>query len=252
MAGGGKLRLETGWRQIQAADRQTDLEAPPGGYACLRVTDSGCGIPEENLQKIFEPFFTTKPPGKGTGLGLATVYGIVKQHGGWINVISEVGRGTTFEVFLPGISEPAESGPAIGSAQVKGGDETILLVEDEKPVRKLASMILKRHGYRVLEASSGVEALKVWEEHKSGIALVITDMVMPDGLTGLAMGKILLAERPDLKIIYASGYSPETADIDFAPCEGLNYLRKPYQTTQLLQAVRARLGQNEEKRAPRA
>src|SRR5262249_4317914 len=150
-------------------------EAQAGRFVCLTTTDNGCGIARQNLQRIFEPFFTTKEIGKGTGLGLATVYGIIKQHQGWIDVESELGKGTTFKVFLPAskdATKPAEEKPE--ERPVKGGTETILVVEDETPVRELVCSLLERQGYQILQAESGRKALEVWNTSKNRIDLVLT------------------------------------------------------------------------------
>jgi CheY-like chemotaxis protein len=206
---------------------------------CLSVIDTGCGIPPENLRRIFEPFFTTKEVGKGTGLGLATVYGIVKQHQGWIEVESEPGKGTAFKVFLPRsveVAEPADASPA--EKAVRGGTETILVVEDEAPVRELVCDLLAGHGYQVLQAESGPKALQVWRDSKVRIDLLLTDLVMPDQMNGRELAEKLWAERPGLKVIFTSGYSADVVGKGFVLHRGLNYLQKPYQPRLLALAVR--------------
>ncbi len=189
--------------------------------------------------RIFEPFFTTKGVGKGTGLGLATVYGIVKQHQGWLEVESQVGVGATFRIFLPA-NPRSESVSARTTADVKvrGGRETILLVEDDLALRGMAKIVLQRHGYRVLEAGTGVEALSVWEEHQGQIDLLLTDMVMPEGLTGRELTKQLLARKPGLKLIYSSGYSLDSEGTSFRLREAPGFLQKPYHPQKLAKAVR--------------
>ena len=192
--------------------------------------DSGCGIPPENLSRIFEPFFTTKDVGKGTGLGLATVFGIVQQHQGWINVYSEVGHGTAFRIYLPRLG--AKSGQESRQAAlppVRGGKETILLVEDEAALRATMRASLSQLGYRVLEAVNGVEALETWKQRHDEIQLLLTDLVMPGGMTGMDLAGRLLQENPKLKVIYTSGYSLE---------EGVNFLTKPFAARKLAQVVR--------------
>ena len=152
-------------------------EARAGSFVCLSVSDTGCGIPPENLRRIFEPFFTTKKIGKGTGLGLATVYGIVKQHQGWIEVESQVGKGTTSKVFLPRDGETAEASDGQPAEKaVRGGTETILVVEDEALVRELVCNVLVNHGYRILQAESGAKALEVWQASKEQIDLLLTEL----------------------------------------------------------------------------
>jgi CheY-like chemotaxis protein len=191
------------------------------------------------LNRVFEPFFTTKEVGKGTGLGLATVYGIIKQHEGWIEVRSEVNRGTTFDIYLP----EQESAPATqviqrGHAPVPGGKETILLVEDEPGVRRLAENVLARHGYQVLSAADGREALDVWQQNSEKIDLLLTDMVMPKGLSGLDLAGQLKIRSPRLKVIYTSGYSVELLESELTLNEGINFLPKPYPAGQLAAVVR--------------
>ena len=182
----------------------------------MRVTDTGSGISPENLSRIFEPFFTTKQPGKGTGLGLATVFGIVKQHGGWIQVDSEVGRGTTFQIFLPAAEDIAESrAEEIAKPEAQGGTETILIVEDEPSVRMLTRVVLEPKGYRVLEAADGIEALRVWEQHQGSVHLLLTDIMMPEGLSGLELATRLQTRSPQLRVIFTSGYSGISPDGNF-------------------------------------
>jgi CheY-like chemotaxis protein len=192
------------------------------------------------LSRIFEPFFTTKEAGKGTGLGLATVYGIVKQHDGWIEVSSEVGRGSTFNVLLPASSElvkaPQPESPQ--AAPVRGGKETILLVEDEPVLRDMAHLILQDCGYRVLEAESGAEALKVWAANPGAIDLLLTDMVMPGGMTGRELAVRLLASYPQLKVVFTSGYTVEETDTSLFRRGGAAFLQKPYTRVDLARVVR--------------
>jgi len=201
--------------------------------------DNGCGIAPENLRRIFEPFFTTKEVGKGTGLGLATVYGIVKQHQGWIEVQSEPAKGTAFQVYLPASTE---AGAAVGEKpqqqKVRGGTETILVVEDETPVRELVCRLLAGHGYNILEAESGVKALEAWRRHKGKIDLLVTDLVMPDRLNGRELAEKLQAERPRLKVLFTSGYSADVVGDDFVLQRGLRYLQKPYDPQKLARTVR--------------
>jgi PAS domain S-box-containing protein len=239
MPKGGLLALRISALYVDVPHTAECSEARVGRFVCLSVADTGCGIPPENLRRIFEPFFTTKAVGKGTGLGLATVYGIVKQHQGWIEVESEVGKGTAFKVFLPRSGETAESAqdqPPEKAA--RGGTETILVVEDEAPVRELVCNVLKGHGYRVLQAESGAGALQIWRDRKEQIDLLLTDLVMPDRLNGRELAEKLWAERPRLKVIFTSGYSAEAVGKDFVLCRGLNYLQKPYHPRKLALAVR--------------
>jgi len=192
------------------------------------------------LGRIFEPFFTTKEVGKGTGLGLATVYGIVKQHEGWIEVNSEPGKGATFDVFFPASEQPVapEKKESVANAPVTGGAETILLVEDEAILREMARDILKDCGYRLLEAATGKEALDVWRKCASEVDLLLTDMVMPEGISGVDLAERLLADRPDLKIIFTSGYTSTEINAELLSRSQARFLQKPYSHTTLARAVR--------------
>jgi two-component system cell cycle sensor histidine kinase/response regulator CckA len=208
----------------------------------VSVTDTGCGIPVEILPRIFEPFFTTKDVGKGTGIGLATVFGIAQQHQGWVNVYSEVGQGTTFRVYLPRLARAADGMVVPSSlAAVRGGNETILLLEDDTAVRSSMHTVLSSLGYRVLEAATGAEALGVWRQHSAEIDLLLTDLVLPGGLTGRELAEQLLQHDPELKVIYSSGYSAEIVSKHIILEEGINFLSKPFETRKLAQTVRNRL-----------
>ena len=239
MPKGGKLLIETSVVEINGAYVQSHPEAHAGRFVCLTVIDNGCGMERSVRQRIFEPFFTTKEVGKGTGLGLATVYGIVKQHRGWLEVQSELGVGTTFKVFLPGAGEAghllATSKPE--SETVQGGRETILLTEDEPDLLKLTQEVLEQYHYRVLPAASGAEALRVWDEHHGQIDLLLTDMIMPGGMTGDQLAAELKRRKPSLKIIYASGYTSAFMGKDFGQ-DDMTFLAKPYQPHQVAQLIR--------------
>jgi CheY-like chemotaxis protein len=178
--------------------------------------------------------------GKGTGLGLATVYGIVKQHEGWIEVASEVGRGTTFSLYFPASEAvaTAEVQQPAPTAEVRGGKETILVVEDEAVLREMAKTILEDCGYRVVEAASGIEALKVWERHREAIDLVLTDMVMPEGMSGMDLAHRLHASKPQVRIVFASGYSMDEIDSSALRKAHAVFLQKPYTHVTLARAVR--------------
>jgi PAS domain S-box-containing protein len=239
MPKGGRLRIVTALATIDDTYVQLHPEAQPGQFARLSVTDNGTGMNKETLSRIFEPFFTTKEVGKGTGLGLATVYGIVKQHNGWIDVESEPGVGSTFIIHLPASSKSFdttfERGPQ--KAAVKGGHETILLVEDEPVLRELASVILKDYQYEVLEAGTGAEALKIWDQHEGRIDLLLTDMVMPEGMTGRELAEKLQLRKPDLRIIYTSGYSADAMGNESGLQDAM-FLQKPYAPPLLAKTVR--------------
>jgi len=241
MPNGGQLIIETAAGEV---DKLIPAPVPPrkGHFACLKVSDTGCGIPPELLARIFEPFFTTKEVGRGTGLGLATVHGIVQQHQGWIDVASEPGEGTTFSVYLPQLAHvPDPPASTAERVQTLGGAETILVVEDEATLRRLFRNMLTRLGYRILEAPTGAAALEIWKQNRNEIQLVLTDLVMPDGMTGIDLSQRLLKDRADLPVIYISGYSREAVDSTVDLQEGVNFLPKPFQLEKLAQIVRLSL-----------
>jgi CheY-like chemotaxis protein len=191
------------------------------------------------LKRIFEPFFTTKGVGKGTGLGLATVYGIVKQHQGWIDVKSDVGQGTSFLVYLPAGARPLNASAVSGEVEkVTGGTETILLVEDETSLRRMASICLRKLGYQILEASNAAEALEVWEQDWQKISLLLTDMMMPGRMTGLDLAMRLKMEKDSLKVIVSSGYSADLSKSPPGANEKITFLPKPYKIPELAKVVR--------------
>lgn len=238
MPKGGSLLVETSRVEASAKDLERLPEARPGPHVCLTVTDTGTGILPEARPHIFEPFYTTKKEGKGTGLGLATVYGIVKQHHGWVTVDTEVGKGTTFRVLLPYADEPAAPSqplqPQTTPADVPG--MTILAVEDEAILREVNCAVLQRHGYRVLTAESGPQALELV---KAGarIDLLLTDMVMPGEMTGRDLARVLQARQPELRVLYTSGYSSGMGDTTFLRRADTHFLPKPYTAETLCQKV---------------
>ena len=238
MPKGGRLALDTTHVEIQPGEAQQQVEARVGSFVRLTVNDTGSGMSEATLKHIFEPFFTTKEVGKGTGLGLATVYSIARQHEGWVTVQSGVGLGTTFQVFLPAAPADArtEESPDEVSRLPKG-QETILLVEDDMNLLKPTGQILRRCGYRVLEARNGVEALHVWEETGRQAQLLLTDMVMPGGISGLELAETLRRAKPGLKIILTSGYSDELVQRS-DPVAHARFLAKPYSSLELAQAIK--------------
>ncbi len=243
MPRGGRLVITTTAETIDDACVQSNPRAVAGDYVCLTVRDDGCGIAPEILPRIFEPFFTTKDIGKGSGLGLATVYGIVQQHAGWITVQSEVGRGTAFQIFLPAIPVPITETAQVAETPARGGTETILLVEDEDFVRSLVCSTLERFGYTVVEASSGPGAWEAWRQRGGRFDLVITDIVMPGHMSGHELAGKLRAESPALPILYTSGYDPKTAGQDIELRDGVNFLQKPYSVHKLLQTIREAIDQ---------
>jgi len=241
MPRGGRILIATEKVIRSAQFVQTDAAARAGEFVELAVSDTGTGIAPEHIQHIFEPFFTTKAPGQGTGLGLATVYGIVKQHQGWVEVSSRLGQGSTFKVLLPAIPSPAPARPAPSAGTlVRGGPETILLVEDDPPLRSVTRQVLEKFHYKVHEATCASEALEVWRRHEREIALVLTDLVMPGGMTGRDLAERLRAQRPALKLIFMSGYSPEALDkeTEFLQRTQCCFLNKPCSPRTLLRTVR--------------
>jgi PAS domain S-box-containing protein len=241
MPKGGELIFTTELHQIEKPNRQKRPEARAGLFACLSVADNGSGIAKEHLSHLFEPFFTTKEVGKGTGLGLATVYGIIKQHNGWIEVESLPEKGTTFRVFLPAASaHSSPGGTPSASPEIRGGQETILIVEDEPAVRGLVRTSLERYGYQVRTAASGAEAIKDWAERLNEIDLLITDVVMPDGVSGWELARQLQIRKPVLKILYMSGYTSSMTAIESGAVRtGKSlFLQKPFKPKKLAEAVR--------------
>ena len=239
MPRGGRITIETGTTVFTPADAEKNPEIAPGEYVCLSVADTGTGMDAATRSRIFEPFFTTKSVDKGTGMGLATVYGITKQHDGWIDVATEVGRGSTFRVFLPvtqRLAEPVEPEFFIPEPTLR--EYTVLVVEDDDAVRSIVREVLVHHQYRVLEAEHAEAAYAVWHEQGGKIDLLLTDIVMP-GANGLELAQQLLAERPQLKVIYTSGYSTELFASTQPLDEGRNYLPKPYLSAKLTTLVRA-------------
>ncbi|HYG35293.1 MAG TPA: ATP-binding protein, partial [Clostridia bacterium] len=241
MPGGGQLVIETSAHEFDQAASKAIPGSRAGTFVSLCVRDAGSGISAEHLPRIFDPFFTTKEVGKGTGLGLATVYGIVQQHDGWIDVQSELNRGTKFSIYLPRSTSSELQQTAATPAQVVAGKETILLVEDEEPVRRLASIFLRNNGYQVLDVPSGVDALTAWREHGEKIDLLLTDIVMPGGVSGLELARKLQLEDPKLKVVFTSGYSAEIAEGHIRLFPGLNFIQKPYHPSKLAETVRRAL-----------
>jgi CheY-like chemotaxis protein len=215
-----------------------DAEPRSGDFVCLTFADTGSGMDTQVLSRIFEPFFTTKPVGKGTGLGLSTVFGIVRQHQGWVEVASKPGRGTTFRIYFPPSQQVPEKVEVIKDTLLRNGNETVLVAEDEGPLREMVVQVLKIQGYNVLEAASGRDALEVWERADHAIDLLVTDMVMPGGIMGSELAERLTHDAPELKVIYTSGYSPGMAGKDLSLLEGRNFLPKPYSIGKLAQFVR--------------
>jgi two-component system, cell cycle sensor histidine kinase and response regulator CckA len=241
MPRGGQLLIRTERMTFGADCARTNSRARPGEFISLSVTDSGTGIEAGHLPRIFEPFFTTKTAGKGAGLGLATAYGIVKQHQGWIEVSSRVGAGTTFIIYLPALppsaldaaAQPVEAAP-------RGGSEKILLVEDEAVLRLPLRRVLENFGYAVLDAASAREALEIWRATAMEADLLLTDVVLPDGVTGYQLAEQLCAQKPALRVLFVSGYDPGVAGTPTDSARHVNkyFLKKPFPSRLLLETAR--------------
>jgi PAS domain S-box-containing protein len=238
MPNGGRFSMITSLETIHRTPTPMDLEQRDGEFVCLTFSDTGTGMDTQILSRIFEPFFTTKPVGKGTGLGLSTVFGIVRQHHGWVEVESKPEHGTTFRVYFPASRQPAEKVELVVDTALRSGRETVLVAEDEDALREMVVQVLKIQGYTVLEASSGRHALEVWEQASRPVDLLVTDMVMPGGIMGGELAERLSSQSPGLKVIYTSGYSPGMAGKDASLLEGRNFLPKPYSIGKLAQFVR--------------
>jgi len=240
MAAGGQLRISTAARTLDSAAAAASAEGRSGRYVCLSVSDTGTGIEARHLPQIFEPFFTTKEVGKGTGLGLATVYAIARQHDGWVSVETGLGVGTTFHVWFPASPaasaalDPRSAEPVAGVSQRR---ELILVVEDDAKVRALVERVLLSTGYRVLLAESSVAALEMWIQHRDEIQLLLTDLVMPGGMTGQQLADRLWLDRPELDVLFTSGYSAELPKRNDLPGELVHFLAKPYHPRDLARAV---------------
>ena len=240
MPTGGRLTLKT--QHVDLSDKYCELHpsVKPGAYVVFSVADTGCGIPPEVKERIFEPFFTTKGVGKGTGLGLAMVYGCVQQHGGLINVYSEPHLGTTFKIYLPISAEAVSVAGKVAPVVTAGGKETILLAEDEPMVRDLAVRILTRAGYSVLVASDGAEAVSLFERNAEIISLALFDAIMPK-MTGHQAYERIQRTNPRLPVVFCTGYDPETGQVRHLMEQGIRTIQKPYDPEVLLRAVRETL-----------
>ncbi len=249
MPDGGKLTIETCNADLGELDVQGKVELQPGAYVRLTVSDTGCGIDEATQKKIFEPFFTTKGTGQGTGLGLATVYGIVKQSGGDIVVESDVGRGTIFAIYLPQVAAAAEQEPVHDAPAAARGRETILVVEDEDALRDLVRVVLNRHGYAVFEARNGEEAVALASRSSSRIDLLVSDVVMPK-MGGFELAQRLSPLRPEMKVLFVSGYTDDDVASLCSFKEGMPFLQKPFTPDALALKVREVLDGSAQDRDP--
>ncbi|HYG22553.1 MAG TPA: response regulator [Verrucomicrobiae bacterium] len=240
MPKGGSIEIHTEVCVIDESTVQANPEARAGRFVRLTVADHGCGMEPQVLARIFDPFFTTKEVGKGTGLGLSTIHGIIKQHEGWVDVTSEMGHGSQFQIHLPACEGTATQRALQVEQRLPdpGKGETVLVVEDEVAVRELACSALQKRGYQVLKASNGPEAVTVWERSKNPVHLLLTDMIMPCGMTGGELAKALQGRNDSLKVLFTSGYSPEILRKDAMFVQGINFLPKPYDFPTLLKAVR--------------
>ncbi|MBD3392852.1 MAG: response regulator [Chitinivibrionales bacterium] len=243
MAEGGTLTIGTRNVSMSEADCGGVPGAKPGEYVCLQISDTGTGMSRETRERIFEPFFTTKEAGKGTGLGLSVVYGIIRQHEGWVNVYSEAGTGTTFKIYLPAVEGAAEddiADDASGLTELQGGGEGILVVEDDDDMREWCTIALGENGYEVFEATDAAAARQMFGEHPGSIALVVSDVIMP-GKSGIRLAEELRAVRPDVKIVLSSGYTGERSGWEQVREQGYRFLQKPYTMIELLRTVRESL-----------
>jgi PAS domain S-box-containing protein len=242
MPSGGLLTVTL--EPVQVTTEQAVLHpgVQPGRHVCLSVRDTGTGIAPEHLPRIFEPFFTTKESGQGTGLGLATVFGIVEQHNGWIEAHSELHRGTVFRVYLPALARESISGSTQADLPpVRGGTESILMVEDDQALLHVAQLTLEHHGYRVLTAVTAVQALEIWKKERANVELLLTDLILPGGLSGQELADLLKRDKPSLKIIHTSGYNDEVVSRRLRELANSTFLRKPYSARQLAETVRTSL-----------
>ncbi|HEX2659907.1 MAG TPA: ATP-binding protein, partial [Polyangia bacterium] len=237
---GGTLTIETANVELGEDYAATHPEVAAGRYVMMSVSDTGVGMDAATISHIFEPFFTTKSAAKGTGLGLATCYGIVKQSGGSIWVYSEPGRGTTFKVYFPAVTDTAPSAPAPTAIAVPAGRETLLVVEDDEMVRRLAVRVLRGKGYLVHETGDPLQALEMFDAAAPPVDMLVADVVMA-GLSGKDLADRLRAKRPDLKVLYTSGYTENTIVHHGVVDAGVNFLPKPYVPDELARRVREAL-----------
>jgi nitrogen-specific signal transduction histidine kinase/CheY-like chemotaxis protein len=239
MPKGGCITIGADTMSLGSTRAMGDVEDRSGEFTCLSVSDTGCGMDAATLKHIFEPFFTTKEAGVGTGLGLATVYSIVKKHDGWVSVRSSPGTGASFRIFLPAKTAPAsmaQTGHTPGA--IEGGSEGVLVVDDDGAFRNMVAMTLKVLGYRVFEATDGPAALGLWDKHAAEISLLFADQIMPGGVYGLELCKRLRTVKPTLRGIISTGYTTRVIDPAELAMEGIDFLPKPFSSEALANAVR--------------
>jgi signal transduction histidine kinase/ActR/RegA family two-component response regulator/HAMP domain-containing protein len=247
MPKGGVLKIDISEVFVPPAHIDIHPDAAPGHYVMLEIADNGCGMDDGTRARIFEPFFTTKDIGKGTGLGLATVFNIARQHNGWVEVKSQPGQGSTFSFYLPASGEESANHSRIThptAPKIAGGNETILIVEDEEMLRRLARDILNDCGYRTLEAATGLQALEIWNGHQGRIDLLLTDMVMPEGVSGVELAEQLVTGQPQLKVVFMSGYTAEEINASLLERNHASFIQKPYGHADLAKIVRDCLDRN--------
>jgi CheY-like chemotaxis protein len=240
MPEGGTITVQTSNVNVDEAYSRAHRSVPPGEYVVLSVSDTGVGMDSETQAHLFEPFFTTKPKGLGVGLGLSTIYGIVRQSGGYIWAFSELGEGTTFQIYLPRVEAEEEAFSGDGQKAprtVVGGSETILLVEDDPLVRRLARQVLEESGYSVVPAANGPEALQALKSHKDSIHLLLTDVVMPR-MSGREVADRVVSQRPDAKVLFMSGHTEDAIVYHGVLEPGVAFLQKPFTPHGLLTKVR--------------
>jgi PAS domain S-box-containing protein len=240
MPRGGLLSVRTSLAEFDA-ENVISTNGRIGRFACIAVTDVGCGIRAEHLPRIFEPFFTTKDVGKGSGLGLAMVYGIVEQHRGWIDVETVPGKGSTFRVYLPIGEEQAKQRPSLPAMPSRFATGTILLLEDDENIRRVVANYLTHQGYHLIVAGSGHDALAKWQEHRNEIDLLFTDLVLPGGMDGRELARFILKDRPELPVIYTSGFSAHLGEGESKFVDGENFLMKPFDPQRLAEIIHRKL-----------
>ena len=248
MPGGGTVAIETGNVELDDAYALRHLEVVPGRYVYLAVTDTGQGMNPETREHIFEPFFTTKEQGQGTGLGLATTYGIVRQAGGHIWLYSEPGMGSSFKLYFPSVDAPAATAEPQRASRTQRGSGGVMVVEDETSVRELTSVVLRRAGYEVIAVGDGAEAMARLEDQPASIDILVTDVVMP-GMSGIDLAELVIDRFPAAGVVLLSGYNAETLDLDRVVRRGAVFLSKPVTSGDLLDAVRRSIGRRSSARS---